>query len=255
MINLRVSPDVAVLFILIFARMGALGMLMPGLGEAGIPARIRLTGSLLIALLLYPVVSASMPKGLTANPALLVVVLGGELAIGIFVGLIGRMTVSAVQVAGATIAAQTGLSFATSVDPTQGQQGAVVGNFLSILSVAIIFVTDLHHLSLQAIVSSYKLFPPAEWMAVGDFSAAALALVIESFKVGVQMAAPFVVFGLVYNFGLGILAKLMPQFQIFFVAMPAGILLGFLLLMALIGSIMVYYGNHVAAGLTRLIAQ
>ncbi|MBP0575629.1 flagellar biosynthetic protein FliR, partial [Mycobacterium tuberculosis] len=81
-------------------------------------------------------------------------------------------------------------------------------------------------------VSSYRLFPPGQWLEVGDFSAAALQLVAESFRVGVQMAAPFVVFGLIFNFGVGVLAKLMPQFQIFFVAMPANILLGLLLLMA-----------------------
>jgi flagellar biosynthetic protein FliR len=254
MLNIRISPEVSVLFMLLFARLGALGMLMPGFGETGIPARVRLSIVLLLSLMLYPVLSGQLPHGLLGNPARLMVTLFGELAIGIFVGLVGRLTLSAVQIAGAIVAAQTSLSFSMSVDPTQGQQGAVVGNLLSILSVTLVFVLDLHHLSLQAIVSSYKLFPPGQWLELGDFSAAALRLVAESFKIGVQMSAPFVVFGLVFNFGLGVLAKLMPQFQIFFVAMPGSILLGLLLLMAVIGSMMLYFTAYVEAGLGRLIA-
>ena len=253
MLNLRIAPDVSVLFMLLFARLGGLGMLMPGFGETGIPTRVRLSIVLLLCLLLYPLFSGLLPQGLLANPARLVVALGGELAIGVFVGLVGRLTISAAQVAGAVVAAQTSLSFSMSVDPTQGQQGAVVGNLLSLLAVTLVFVLDLHHLSLQAIVASYKLFPPGQWLEVGDFSDAALRLVAESFKIGVQMAAPFVVFGLVFNFGLGVLAKLMPQFQIFGVAMPANILLGLLLFMAVIGSMMLYFTGHVEAGLGRLI--
>jgi flagellar biosynthetic protein FliR len=253
MINLRIGPDVAVLFMLLFARLGGLGMLMPGFGETGVPARFRLTIVVLLAVLLYPLLSPALPQGLIANPARLIVALGAELAIGIFVGLVGRLVMSAAQVAGATVAAQTGLSFSMSVDPTQGQQGAVVGNLLALLATTLVFVLDLHHLSLQAIVSSYKLFPPGQWLELGDFSDAALRLVAESFKIGVQMAAPFVVFGLVFNFGLGVLAKLMPQFQIFFVAMPANILLGLLLMMAVTGSMMLYFTGHVETGLGRLI--
>jgi flagellar biosynthetic protein FliR len=253
MLNIRVSPDTVVLFMLLFARLAALGMLMPGFGETGIPARVRLTTVLVVTFVLYPVLAGTLPSGLAADPARLGVMLAGEVAIGLFVGLVARMTTSAAQIAGAIVAAQTNLSFAMSVDPGQGQQGAVVGNLLSLLAVTLVFILDLHHLSVRALVASYRMFPPGDWMPVGDFTAAALKMVVESFDVGVRMAAPFIVFGLVFNFGVGLLAKMMPQFQIFFVSMPAGILLGLLLLMALTGSMMLYFTGHLTEALSRLI--
>ena len=66
-------------------------------------------------------------------------------------GLTARLTISALQVAGSVIAQQLGLGFVTAVDPTQGQQGVIVGNFLTLLGVTLIFATDLHHLVIAAL--------------------------------------------------------------------------------------------------------
>ena len=83
-------------------------------------------------------------------------------------GLTARLTISALQVAGSVIAQQLGLGFVTAVDPTQGQQGIIVGNFLTILGITLIFATDLHHLVIAALHDSYRLFRPGEVPMVGD---------------------------------------------------------------------------------------
>ena len=64
------------------------------------------------------------------------------------------------QIAGSVVAQQMGLGFVTAVDPTQGQQGMIVGNFLGVLGVTLIFATDLHHLVIAALNDSYTLFQP-----------------------------------------------------------------------------------------------
>ena len=255
MISLRFLPDIAVIFMLAFGRLGSLCMLMPGTGESGIPQRVRLSLALLLTLMFYPAVAGYYPTGLANNVPKLVVYLGAEIAVGIFLGLVGRIVLSAGQVAGTIIANQLGLGFAMTVDPSQGQQGVIFGNFLSMLAMTMIFVTDLHHLSVAALGSSFTLFRPGEWMPVGDFAQVAVKLVADSFRIGLQVSAPFLAFGLVFNLGLGVLAKLMPQLQIFFIATPLSIGGGMVLFALLISTIMLWYVDHVRDGLSQLVAS
>lgn len=250
-----VLPGVAALYILVFARVGTIMMLMPGIGDAGVPVRVRLLLALMLTLILYPTMAPLYPQGLVANTPRLLTFLVGELAVGLFLGLTLQLIMSASQVAGTTIANQLGLAFAMSVDPTQGQQGALLSNFIAILAVTLIFVGDLHHIALRGIADSFTLFRPGEWLPAGDFAEMALRLIAEAFVVGVKVSAPFLVFGIVFYFAFGIVAKLMPQFQVFFISMPASILVGFIMLFALIATIMTWYMEHVARGFGRLLVQ
>jgi flagellar biosynthetic protein FliR len=146
-----------------------------------------------------------------------------------------------------------GLGFVTAVDPTQGQQGVLVGNFLSVLGVTLIFATDLHHLMIAALNDSYALFKPGDVPIVGDIATAITGTVAQAFRIGVQLAAPFLVFGLLFNLGLGVLSRLMPQMQVFFVGMPLSILVGFLILLLVLGAMMTTFLGHVE-GVLHLMA-
>ncbi len=122
-----------------------------------------------------------------------------------------------------------------------GGQAAVVGNFLSLLGTTLIFVTDAHHLAIGAISGSYTLLPPGAALPTGDMAELTLKLVTGSFLLGLQLAAPFLVFGFAVTAATGLLARMMPQLQIFFIAMPINILAGFLLMMLLLGSMMTVF--------------
>ena len=150
-----------------------------------------------------------------------------------------RLTISALQVAGSVVAQQLGLGFVTAVDPTeQGQQGVIVGNFLTMLGVTLMFATDLHHLVIAALDDSYTLFQPGEVPLIGDVAALITRTVAGAFRIGVQLSAPFLVFGLLFNLGLGVLSRLMPQMQVFFVGMPLSIMVGLLILLLVVGAMM-----------------
>ncbi len=248
-IGLDWLPNTAFLFILLFTRIGAILMLMPALGEDMIPARMRLSFALAFTLVVYPLLSAQLP----AMPADIIAIVGlifHELAIGLMLGAIARITVMATQVAGAVIAFQTGLSSAMAADPTQtGVQGAVFGSFLSFLGIVLIFATDLHHMALAATYDSYMVFPLDAPLMFDDAAQLAIRTVAGAFSVGVQMSAPFIVFGLVFNLGAGILAKLMPAMQVFFVLMPANIILGLVLFALLLTMMMGWYLSHFEAHL------
>ncbi|MEM8811765.1 MAG: flagellar biosynthetic protein FliR [Pseudomonadota bacterium] len=253
--TIAVLPEIVVIFLLAFARLGAMAMLLPGLGEQNIPARIRLSIALVLAFVLYPAFVGLYPAGLLDNPPRIGLYLFGELAVGGFIGLAVRMVVAALQVAGTTIGYQSSLALAQSFDPTAGAQGALIGNFLSVLGVVVIFAFDLHHLVVMALHDSYALFPPGDWLPVPDLTETAIRVFTGMFKLGVALAAPFLVFGIVFNLGLGLLNRLMPQVQIFFIAMPANVGIALLILMATIGTMMIWYVDHLRGSLGVFIGQ
>jgi len=253
-IQLDFLPDVAAAFMLMFARLGTMIMLLPALGESTIPTRFRLTIALALTLVLYPVGSPQYPDGLTENAPRLVMLLFGELAIGFGIGLCAKLITSVLQIAGVIMANQTGLAFALGTDiANEGQQGALYGNFLSILGITLVFVSDTHYLVIAALHDSFAIFPPGLAPPVGDFSQNATETVSHVFSIAVRMSAPFLVVGLVFYFGLGLLNKLMPQMQIFFIAMPVNIAIGFFLLMALIVTLMMFYLEHFQEALGKFI--
>src|SRR5690242_2049679 len=160
-IDVSLLPALAAAFMLAFARVGAMVMLLPGLGESNIPTRIKLSIALLLTLIILPLHRDAYHVDMGAISSLLVLMLH-EIAIGIVLGATARVTLAALQVAGAVIAQQMGLGFVTSVDPTQGQQGVLVGNFLTMLGVTLLFATDSHYLVIEAISDSYSIFAPGD---------------------------------------------------------------------------------------------
>src|ERR1700719_4510 len=236
-IDVSLLPALAAAFMLVFARVGAMVMLLPGLGESNIPVRIRLAIALLLTLIILPLHRAAYHVDMGSLWPLLGLMVH-EIVIGIVLGATARVTLAALQVAGSVIAQQLGLGFATSVDPTQGQQGLLIGNFLTLLGLTLLFATDSHYLVIAALNESYRIFSPGEAIPTGDVAALATRAFAAAFKIGMQLAAPFLVFGLVFNIGLGVLARLMPQMQVYFVGVPLSIMSGFLIFAVVIAAMM-----------------
>jgi flagellar biosynthesis protein FliR len=237
-IDVSLLPALAAAFMLVFARIGAMVMLLPAIGESTIPVRIKLSIALLLTLIILPLHRSAYHIDMQSLTPLLVLMLH-EIVIGIVLGATARVTLSALQVAGSVIAQQLGLGFATSVDPTnEGQQGVLIGNFLTMLGVTMLFATDSHHLVIAALNDSYAIFSPGEIVPSGDVAALATRAFAAAFRLGMQLSAPFLVFGLVFNIGLGVLARLMPQMQVYFVGVPLSILAGFLIFAVVIAAMM-----------------
>jgi flagellar biosynthetic protein FliR len=250
-IDVSFLPAMAAAFLLVFARVGTMVMLLPSIGEANMPARMRLTIALVLTAILLPMHRAAYTIDLTATGPVLVLMVQ-EILIGAVLGLTARLAMSALQIAGFVIAQQLGLGFVTAVDPTQNQQGVIVGNFLAVLGVALIFATDLHHLIIAALNDSYRLFHPGEMPIAGDVAHLVTRTVAAAFRIGIQLSAPFLVFGLLFNLGLGVLSRLMPQMQVFFIGLPLTILLGLLLLVLVIGAMMSTFVGYFEGVLTEL---
>ncbi|MHC5652887.1 flagellar biosynthetic protein FliR [Stappia sp.] len=253
--SVQMLPGVALVFMLIFARIGTMLMLMPALGEGSIPSRVRLSLALILTMVFFPMAQPLYQVDAASSMPRILQLFAMEFGIGFFIGLGARMITYALSIAGLIIANQSGLAFAMATDPTMdGQQGAVIGAFLSLLAVTLIFATNLHYLTIAAMNDSFRLFPPGGMMPVGDFAQMATDMVGEIFGIAMRISAPFLVVGLVFYFGLGLLNKLMPQMQIFFIAMPLNIAIGGLMLFALLVTMMMWYLSHFETALGRFIA-
>jgi flagellar biosynthetic protein FliR len=227
-------------------------MLMPGIGEQNLPARVRLTIALVLTAILLPAHQSAYAVNLTAlGPVILM--LFQEILIGLLLGLTARLAISALQTAGAVAAQQLGLGFVTAVDPTQNQQGMLVGNFLALLGITLVFATDMHHMVIAAMNDSYSIFKPGEVPLTGDMAQHITNVIATAFRIGIQLSAPFLAFGLLFNLGLGVLSRLMPQMQVFFIGLPLSILLGLLLMLLVIGAMMGTFVSYLEGVLGQLL--
>jgi flagellar biosynthesis protein FliR len=225
-------------FFLVFARIGSAFSVLPGFAEAFVAMRFRLMLAGATSIVVAPVVAPGLPPAPDSTAAFFILV-GSETIIGLFIGVTARLALAAIQTAGMVIGLQTSLANAFAFDPTTAQQNAVVGAWLSTVALVLIFVTDLHHLMLRGLVDSYALFQPGAAPPVGDFAEAIVRLVSSSFMLGIQISAPFMAFGFIFFLALGLLARLMPQVQIFFVAVPLQIVIGFIAIAATVA-----FGMH-----------
>jgi flagellar biosynthetic protein FliR len=243
-IHLPALSGIILTYLLVFARVGSMVMLLPAIGEMGVPSRVRLVLALAIAFALTPTVQGAYPATVPQSTVALVIMIVQEVTAGVLVGAMARIIMSSLQVAGYLISSQIGLSYAQTLDPTQNTQGAVVGNFMTLLGTVMVFATDLHHLAIGAIAGSYKMIPPGGRLPTSDMLQLVVQLTSSSFALGFQLAAPFLVFGFAVYAALGVLARLMPQLQVFFVAVPINIVAGFVIMLAMIGAIMTLFLNY-----------
>lgn len=240
-------PSLIFSFLLVFARVGAMLMVLPGFGEPYISPRVRLVIALAMSVVLQPVVGAGLPA-VPEQPVGLLPLLFGEVLIGVFIGGAIRLLVSALHVAGIVISFQSSLGFAQFFDPAQGTQGALLGSFLTIMGMTLIMMADLHHLMLRAVADSYVLFPAAQVPPVDDFAIMVANTVAQSFLIGIQISAPFIAYALILYIGMGLVNRLMPQMQVFFIVMPIQIILALLFFMMTLGAIAFWFLEHFEAG-------
>lgn len=248
----EIVPGGVFTFLLVLMRVGGALLLLPGIGEVFVPVRVRLFIAIGICLVLAPVVGPELP-GLPASPIRLFVLLVGEILVGVFLGASARILFGALNTAGTIIAYQTGLGFAQFYDPAQGTQSALVSSFLTIVGLTVLFTTGLHLVLLAAIRDSYLLFPPGRMPDISGFAELATRYVAESFRMGVQISAPFVVYGIVFYAALGILTRLIPRMQVFFIALPVQLVSGFVLMAATLTISFMWFVEHVQSNMAEFL--
>lgn len=237
--------------LLVFTRLGAALMIVPGFGERYILARQRLLLALLLSALLAPLVAGTVPAP-PDEPDQLAALVAGELLIGLFLGAVTRLAMAVMHVAGTIVAYQSGLSAAALFDPNEGSMGTLPGNFFATTALVLMFASDLHHLVLQALAASYDRLPIMGGLPGDDALRLLLGLADAALRSGLELAAPLVIAGLLANLTLGLLSRLLPALQLLTVMLPLQLLLALVLLLVIVAGVAAGYGRFLAASLAFL---
>ena len=241
-------------FIIIFVRFGTALMIMPGIGDSFVPANIRLYIAMGFSLALTPVLQKMVPAPLPAFGTMLVLIFI-EFVTGLFIGSIARILMMALDTAGMLISMASGISNAQVFNPSLAVQGSVFGAFLSVMGVTLLFVTNLHHLLLMGLVESYEMFPIGGVPETGSMAELIARAVSASFLTGFQIAIPFVVISLLLYIGMGVLSRLMPQVQVFMLALPVQILLALVTLAITLSASMLFFISRFEDGMVYFLSQ
>jgi len=233
-------------FLLVFARVGTAFITLPGFSAAYVPTDIRLLMALAVSFVVTPILTPTLPVPPATVPGLFLMLLG-EVLIGGFFGALGRIVFGALHTAGTLISYEASLANAFINDPIAEQQGSILSGFLTTVGILFVFVTNMHHLMLRAVVDSYSLFVPGQMLPMGDFSEMITRRVADSFALGVQISSPFLVAGIVHFLLLGILGRLMPAMPVFFFGLPIQIMAQIALLALTMSAIMMAFGAHFSA--------
>lgn len=249
----EILPAGVFAFMIVFVRISTMLMMAPAYGESYIYPRVRLGIAVALTVLIAPAINPMLPP-LPTGPARMFLLIVSEVMIGTLVVMAARLVITGLQVAGTLISMQSGLGSAMFFDPSQGSQTAVVSSMLMLTGLTLVFATDMHLLMLRGFVTSYQVFPPGIAPNLADFARFASDAVAHSFVLGMQIAAPFIVYGIVFNVGLALVNKLMPQFQVFFVGQSVQIVLALVLFNLTLATGMMWFVEHYGRAITALLA-
>ena len=227
-------------FMTIFLRVGSAILVMPGFMTSYVSTRIRLSVALVLTLVLMPLLSTRLPVPPADFGSFLTTCIF-EITYGLFMGLCMQFLYAALSLVGNFAGQAIGFSNAQMFDPTFQTQSIVLESFLSIIALTVIFITDLHHLMISAVVDSYVLFPVGSDLPIDNFAEFLSKSLNNSFVMGFKIASPFIAFTIIFYSGMGLLSRLMPQLNIFFLSLPLQIYLGLGLLFMTVPIIIVWF--------------
>ena len=227
-------------YFLIFCRISSSLFLIPGIGEVNIPSRIKLVLGFVITILIGSLQKNLIPAPASAVEMMLIII--SEISIGITFGLMGKIILSSVYIAGHSISSNIGLSTAMMFDHNHGDQSTNVGVFLGIIAVVIIMKLNLHVTIINVLIQSYETLPIGSFFKhYESFSELVIKVVVTAWNIGIRFSAPFIIASLLIYLGAGILSRLMPQLQIFFLLLPVQVLVGFIMLMLFVSSAILWF--------------
>lgn len=235
-------PVLAFQAVLLLARLGAAVMLLPGLGEQEVPAPIRLGLGLGLVVLLLPVLAPGLPAA-PDNVGEAARLIGIEAVIGIWLGGLARLVVLAMAMAGQAVALLLGLAQALVPDPELGGQGTATGRLFSLAAAVLVLTSGLYAIPLRALVESYALLPVGEPFPAGPAAEAMAVAASDSLALALRLAAPFVLAAVVINVALGLLTRIAPQVQVYFIAVPGQVLAGLALLALVLPALLGAFGE------------
>jgi flagellar biosynthetic protein FliR len=238
---LRLPIDTAT-FLILFCRVGAVLLLLPAFSEESVPPQIRLVMALAFTFGMYGMLEGRVAPAVRSDIALPLLVMG-EVMVGLAIGMVVRIMFSAAAIAGAIAAQQVGLSSALVNDPAMGGQAPLLSRLIGMAAVVTCMGTGVHHLWISAIFGSYSTFPVGGMPPAADFAHLAVSVMGQALALGLSLCAPLILYGMLFNLGLGLAARVAPSIQVFFISQPLNLLLGLSVLAMTIGAMLTAFAT------------
>lgn len=215
---------------LIFVRVSSLLLTAPFFSSAAFPAQVKVFFAVITSVLLYPVIPAqSIAIDTDAGAIIMLTAIVVEILVGVGLGLIGQLVFAGLELAGRLISLKIALGFASVVDTMTQQQSTIVSNLFNMLAILIFLSIDGEKIYLNGLVQSFEVIPlhQGQVQLAGPYM---LEVATYLFIIGVQITSPFMIVLFMVDLSLAIFARIMPQANIMFIALPIKLGVGFILL-------------------------
>ena len=240
------TPEILIVFLLLTIRIGAIVLSLPLLNSRNIPAQLKVMLILMLSVALYPLVQTQqvvIPQRL-GHLGLVVV---SEMLIGLTIGFVAQILFAGIQLGGEIIGQQMGLNFATIFDPQNAHQVSLIAHFQDVLAMLLFLSGSAHHWFIIAMAESLQSIPLGALSTSGAVLPVILTLLGKACVIAIQLAAPVSIALLLATLVLGVIARLVPQLNVFALSFPATLGLGMVMLAlalpAVMGGIQLAFGQ------------
>ncbi len=248
---LAALPAWAFAFTVVVARVGGAMALLPGLGESQPPAMVRAGLALAVTILLLPAIAPMVPA-VPESGAQAASMIAAEAVTGLWLGWLARQLVLALPIAAQLIGYMLGIANVLQPDPVLGSQATPIARLFDIAAPLLVLATGLYALPLAALAGSYHLIAPGMLLPAGDSAETAMRATATAFALAMRLASPFLLVAIVWHVATGLLARLVPRLQVYFVVMPGQILGGIALLGILATALLTAWETSVRSGFASL---
>ncbi len=249
MISLPLGP--VFVWLLVFLRVGFVLAFFPLVGERFVPARVRVLMAMVIALALAPVAPID-PAQFPLSIGGFVMLVLAEALLGFSIGFAGRLMFAIAQFSGQMAGEQMGFGMINAIDPTGSHQISVVAELMYLMAILIFLAADLHHGFLAVAADSFRTLPPGAASAGAGLTELMMGLGSTMFSLSLQLAMPVILIVFAINIGLGMIARAVPQINVFLESFPLRIL-GGLSIMLLSISYLAMLWENILAGMGSLL--
>lgn len=231
-------------FFLSFIRIAALMSVAPILGSQSIPVQVKVFLSLFLSVTMLPALK-EQPQLETITLLGLLPLIFKEIVLGLFLGYNAKFIFESYQFAGRMVSTQMGLGMANLVDPDSGQPVTPIGNIYTFFIMMVFLFLNGHHLLISALYKSFEISPAASYkFALAGARWEMVSLFNEIFIIGIKLAAPSMATLFLIEVCMGIMARIVPQMNIFFIGLPVRLGVGLFIVIASLPMYYLFFSNH-----------
>ena len=229
MISLNIPLAQLQLFFLVFLRVGAIIMFMPVFDSKSIPLFFKVALAFTTSIVLFPMLDLD-PLPVFNNVYAMGIKVMGEILIGLVIGFSVKLIFAGIQLAGQLAGYQMGMALANVMDPSSSQQVPLLAQFTNLVGLLIFITINAHYWFIKALTHSFQMVPPLHVNFRGSLMEHLINMSGNMFVIGIQIGAPVIACLLITSVAFGLIARTVPQMNVFIVAMPLKIAVGLLFL-------------------------